>query len=98
VAERQPRRPDRSRSQSSIASAPNSIACTNVSTLRPGLAAPGRPPRSTVSSTSCSISSLPASVAGNNKPAFATARSSSNSTRNRSNTTPARAFTIRVTS
>jgi hypothetical protein len=93
-----PVRPVRSRSQSSIESAPNSIAWHSVSTFRPGPAAPGRSPRSTVSSTSCSISSLLATVAGSSKPAFATARSSSNSTRNNSTTTPARSFTTRVTS
>src|SRR4051794_8349423 len=70
---------------------PDAIALSIVITLRPGLAAPGRSPRSRRASTSRSIPSRPASSAGSITPAFATARSSSN-------TTTADSFTITVTS
>jgi hypothetical protein len=91
--------PARSRSQSSIESAPAAIAWTSDSTLRPGLAAPGRAPSSTVSSTSRSRPSRALNVAVNSKPAFATSRSSSNSTDSESGLTSApEAFTMRVTS
>jgi hypothetical protein len=66
---------------------PEATGLSIVIALRPGLAAPGRSPRSTRASTSRSIPSRPASIT----PAFATARSSSN-------TTTADSFTITVTS
>jgi len=78
-------------SQSSMQSAPSAIALTSVITLRPGLAAPARSPRSTRASTNCSIPKRRASNAGSITPAFATTRSSSNTTRPDS-------FTMRVTS
>jgi hypothetical protein len=94
MPEHEPRPPDRNTSQSSIESAPSSIAWQSVNTFRPGPAPPGRPDRSTVSFTSRSIPSRPARLAGSSNPAFATARSSSNSTANRSSTTPAPTFTM----
>jgi hypothetical protein len=72
-------------------SAPSAIAEMSVMTLRPGCAAPGRSPRSTVWSTSCSIPNRVARAAGSITPAFATARSSSK-------TTAAESFTMQVTS
>jgi hypothetical protein len=69
-----PVRPARSTSQSSIESEPSAIAETSVITLAPAFAAPARAPKSTVSSTSASIPSRPASVAANTIPASATAR------------------------
>lgn len=83
--------PERSTSQSSMQSASSAIAQSIVATLAPGLAAPGRSPRSTHSSTNCSIPNRPSSAAGTITPALATARSSSK-------TTAAESFTIRVTS
>ena len=83
--------PERSTPQSSMQSAPSAIALIIVITLRPGFAAPARSPRSTRASTSASIPNRPASSAGSNTPAFATTRSSSNTTRPDS-------FTIKVAS
>jgi hypothetical protein len=73
-------RPVRSMLASSIASPPATIACSRVSTLRPGRWAPGRSPRSTSSSTTASTPSRSASVAVNARPALATAWSSSKAT------------------
>jgi hypothetical protein len=69
--------PVRSTSASSMQSPPATMACTSVNTLRPGRWWPGRSPRSTSWSTACSIPSRSASVAGSNRPALATAWSSS---------------------
>jgi hypothetical protein len=55
--------PLRSTSVSSIESAPAAIACMRVSTLRPGREAPARPPKRTISSTTCPTPSRLASVA-----------------------------------
>jgi len=55
-------------------SAPKAIADTRVITFAPAFAAPGRPPSSTLCSTSASIPSRSASVAANTIPASATAR------------------------
>ncbi len=87
-------RPARNRSQSSIESAPSSIACTSEITLRPGRAAPGRPPSLTAPSTRASIPSRRPSVTASMIPAPATTRSSSNTTSDRSD----RSCTMRVTS
>ncbi len=84
-------RPLRSTSQSSMQSAPSAMAASSVITLRPGLAAPAASPRSTHSSTSASIPSRAATVAGSTSPASATARSSSK-------TIAVESFTMRVTS
>jgi hypothetical protein len=75
-------------------SAPSAIAEISDITLRPGFAAPARSPRSTVPSTSVSIPSRSASSAGSSTPAFATARSSSKTTRAASG----RPFTMWMTS
>src|SRR5215203_4142918 len=70
----------RSTSASSITSPPATIACSRVSTLRPGRWWPGRSPRSTSSSTTASIPSRSASVAVSARPALATAWWSSKAT------------------
>jgi hypothetical protein len=61
-------------------SAPGAIAETNVMTFAPALAAPGRSPRSTCSSTSGSVHRRCANVAATTIPTSATARSSSKQT------------------
>jgi hypothetical protein len=83
--------PERNRSQSSMQSAPSTIAEHMLITLRPGFAAPRRSPRSTHSPTSASKPRRRANNAGSITPAFATARSSSK-------TTTADSFTMKVTS
>src|SRR5215204_3981878 len=70
----------RSTSASSITSPPATIACSRVSTLRPGRWWPGRSPRSTSSSTTASTPSRSASVAVSARPALATAWWSSKAT------------------
>jgi len=50
-------------------SPPATMACTRVSSLRPGRAAPGRSPKSTSWSVACSIPSRSAKVAGSSSPA-----------------------------
>ena len=87
-------RPARNTSQSSMQSAPSSIACTNDSTLRPGREAPGRPPSRTAASTSASIPNLRPSVTASISPALTTTRSSSKTTADRSD----RSCTMQVTS
>jgi hypothetical protein len=79
-------------SQSSMQSAPRSIACTSDSTLRPGRDAPGRAPNLTVASTSASIPSRRPSVTASTIPALTTTRSSSKTTSDRSD----RPFTMQV--
>ena len=73
-------RPALSTSQSSMQSAPSSIAWISESTLRPGRDAPGRLPRSTAASTSASIPSRRPSVTASMIPALTTTRSSSKTT------------------
>ena len=83
---------------SSMLSAPASIPCTNDITLRPGNTPPVRPDRSTASLTNRSTPSRPARLAGSTSPAFATARSSSNTTRSESSfTAGCSSFTMQVT-
>src|SRR5918994_2767687 len=79
--------PERSSSTSSMQSPPATSACTNVSSLRPGWAAPGRSPRSTSWLVACSTPSRSASVAGSSSPAEATACSSSKAISTWSSTT-----------
>jgi hypothetical protein len=74
-------------------SAPRHTAETKLITLPPAFADPTRSPRSTVRSITASIPSRSASTAGSSAPAFATTRSSSNTTLVASG----RAFTMRVT-
>ena len=75
--------PERSTSQSSMHSAPATMACTKVATLRPGRACPGRSPRSTSSSAQATRFSRSERVATSARPAPATARSSSKVTARR---------------
>lgn len=72
----------------SIESPPTSAEQTSVKSLRPGRAAPGRRPRSSVSSTTCSIPSRAASVLANTRPALATTRPSSKAGTSRSSSPP----------
>ena len=69
--------PERSTSAWSMCEPPATMACTNVSTLRPGIAPPTRPKRPTVALTRDSRSRRATSVATNNKPALATRLGSS---------------------
>jgi hypothetical protein len=93
-----PMRPERTMSQSSIESAPSSIAEINVITFEPALAAPARCPRRTHRSTRRSIPSRTASVATSTTPASATARRSSKRTSIPSNPTGPSSCTMKVTS
>lgn len=77
--------PARSTFMSSMLSAPASIPCTKLITLRPGSAAPGSVESShTLSLTNCSIPSRSASVAHTSSPASLISRSSLNATRTES--------------
>lgn len=76
--------PARNTSAWSIWEPPATIACTNVSTLRPGSAPPTRPASRTVALISASSSSRAANVATNTRPALATRFGSSKITSMRS--------------
>jgi hypothetical protein len=92
-------RPALSTSVSSMLSAPSTIANSSAITLRPALAAPGRPRRSRTSfAASASIPSRCASVATNATPASETTRSSSNKTSTPSSPTGPSSCTMKVTS
>jgi hypothetical protein len=88
-------RPDRSTSQSSIESAPSTIAEISVITFDPALAAPIRRPSPTNRSISAAIPNRAASVAANTTPASETARRSSKATRTRSGPTGPSSCTMR---
>ncbi len=93
--------PTRSTSQSSIESAPSSIACTSDSTFAPAPDPAERSASETDSSTRRSTPSRSQSVAASTTPALATIRSSSKTASNRSNPRPPRpaeSVTIKVTS
>jgi hypothetical protein len=91
--------PARKISQSSMLSAPSTIANTSAITLRPAFAAPGRSSRSRTSRpASTSMLNRLASVATSVTPASETACSSSNSTRRPSSPTGSSSCTLKVTS
>ncbi len=72
-----PSPPSAARRRGRCAMPPATMACTKVSTLRPGSAPPTRPERPTVALTRLSRSRRATSVATNNKPALATRLGSS---------------------
>jgi hypothetical protein len=92
------KRPERRTSQSSMQSAPKTIANSRLITLRPTLAAPTRSPRRTNRPASASIPSRAASVATSTIPASDTARRSSKTTCTRSSPSGPSSCTMKVTS
>src|SRR5919205_2067319 len=76
--------PERSTSAWSMWEPPTTMACTSVSTLRPGSAPPTRPPSRTVPFTKRSSPSLATRVPTSSSPALATSFGSSKLTASRS--------------